>query len=192
MAGEGLLLARESKNTLSGTTMQQEQTEEGEGKHSLILKLVNLVLLVGALGFLLRKPLRSFLATRSQAIREGLDEGRKALHQSQARLEAIEEKLGRLQEEIANFKAAGAREMESEGERLHRAAAEDAEKIMQAARAQIEASARAAKLDLKVYAAERALRRAEDLVRQRLDDEGRHQLVDRFVEDLKNGHSSRS
>ena len=56
---------------------------------------------MGALAYILRKPLADFFAQRSASIRSGLEEGRKALEASQAQLKAVEEKLQHLEEEIA-------------------------------------------------------------------------------------------
>jgi len=155
-------------------------------------KPINFFLLIGALVYLLRKPLGSFLAQRSESIRDALAEGRRALEHSQAQLNSIEEKLKHLQEEVAGFKAAAASEMEAERQRLRQAANDEAERIMQAARAQIENSTRAAKLELKAYAAQRALEMAETMVQQRLDGTTQQRLVNRFVLEVKNGSPSRS
>jgi F-type H+-transporting ATPase subunit b len=136
---------------------------------------------VGTLGFFLRKPLAGFFAERSASIRKGLEEGRKALEVSQAQLKTVEEKLQHLEEEIAAFRASAGREMEAERQRLKLAVAEEAEKILQSARAQTEVAVRAAKLELKSYAAEQAVELAEEIIRRRLDEAGRKQLVSDFL-----------
>jgi F-type H+-transporting ATPase subunit b len=159
-----------------------EAEEEGkrEGRE-LLYKFINLSLLVGALAYVLRKPLADFFAQRSASIRKGREEGRKALEASQALLRTLEEKLQHLEEEIAAFKAAAGREMEAERQRLKLAAAEEAEKMLQAARAQTEVAVRAAKLELKSYAAEQAVELAEEIIRRRLDEGGRKKLVEDFL-----------
>ncbi len=159
--------------------------EEGERrKHQEVYKITNFLLLVGGLAFLLRKPLAQFFMDRSASIRKSLEEGRKALEASQAQLRAVEEKLGLLEEEIRAFKDAAAREMEAERQRLRQSTAEEAEKILQSARAQIETATRAAMFELKNYAAQEALKLGEDLIRERLDDSSRRRLVTRFVDQL--------
>jgi F-type H+-transporting ATPase subunit b len=161
---------------------------EAEGKREgreLLYKFINLALLVGALAYLLRKPLADFFAQRSASIRKGLEEGRKALEASQAQLKTVEEKLQHLEEEIAAFKASAGQEMEAERQRLKLAAAEEAEKILQAARAQTEAAVRAAKLELKSYAAGQAVELAEAIIRRRLDETGQKKLVSDFLSEVK-------
>ena len=165
---------------------------EAEGKREgreLLYKFINLALLVGALAYLLRKPLADFFAQRSASIRKGLEEGRKALEASQAQLKAVEEKLQHLEEEIAAFKASAAREMEAERQRWKLAEAEEAEKILQAARARTEVAVRAAKLELKSYAAEQAVKLAEAIIRRRLDEAGRKKLVSEFLAQVESQES---
>jgi len=163
---------------------ENEGSTEDEGGHESTYKVINFVILVAALGYLLRKPLRDFLAGRSDAIRKGLDEGRKALEASETQLRVIEEKLRGLEDEIARFKAASAQEMQAERERVRRAAEAEAERMVEFARGQIEGAARAARLELKAYAAGQAVDLAEQAIRQRLDEPGRKRLVDRFVREV--------
>lgn len=160
----------------------QGKTGEGNSEtKELIYKTINFIILVGGLGYLLRKPLAEFFILRSKDIRERLEEGRKALEGSQARMAAIEEKLRHLEEEIAAFKASATREAEAEWQNLRAAAAEEAEKILQSSRARMETSTRAAKLDLKYFVAEEALKQAEQMIQGRLDDATRKQLVSQFM-----------
>lgn len=157
-------------------------TEEGAAPaREDLFKWINFAILVVALGYLLRKPLGGFFADRLGSIRKELDEGRRALEASENRLAAVEAKLRGFERELAEFRASSEQEMEAERERLKDAAEREAQRILDFARSQIEASARAAKLDLKHYAAGQALELAEALIRGRLDDNTRHRLVSRFV-----------
>ena len=163
----------------------QESPEKPEGQgHELLFKIINFALLAGGLAYLLRKPLADFFASRSNSIRKSLEEGRKALEVSSAKLQAVEQKLAHLEEEIAAFKASATKEMEAERQRMMQAAGVEAEKVLASARAQIEISLRAARLDLKSYAAQQAVELAEELIRQRLDDPSRKRLLGQFVAGL--------
>jgi len=176
------------RSLASARALQGEEEGKKEGRE-LLYKFINLALLVGALGFVLRKPLADFFAQRSASIRKGLEEGRKALEASQAQLKTVEEKLRHLEEEIAAFKASAGREMEAERQRLKLAAAEESEKILQAARAQTEVAVRAARVELKSYAAEQAVGLAEEIIRRRLDEAGRKKLVGEFLAEIKESRS---
>lgn len=159
---------------------QGEQSETRE----LIFKTINFVILVGALAYLLRKPLSDFFTQRSAEIETGLAEGRKALAEAEARLSAVEEKLRRLGEEISEFKAAAEREMDAGRQRMREAAEAEAQKVLESARARMDTMARAAQLDLRRYVAGEALKQAEETIRGRLDDAGHRRLVSRFVDGL--------
>jgi F-type H+-transporting ATPase subunit b len=151
----------------------------------LIYHVINFAILVGALGFILRKPLEDFLTARSASIRKSLEEGRKALEAAEAQLHAVEEKLQRLEAEVAAFKAAAAHDIKAESARLKQASAEEAARILESARAQIETAVRGAKLDLKAFAAQQAVAQAEGLIRARLGGAERERLVSQFAESLE-------
>ena len=163
-----------------------EGAEEGvPRKHEELYKVINFVLLVGGLAYLLRKPVAEFLVQRSASIRKSLEEGRQALAASEVQLKAVEEKLGRLQDEIAAFRASAAREMEEERRHLQEMAAAEAEKMLRAGRAEMETATRAALLELRLYAAEQAVEMAEQMIRERLDDAGRQRLFSQFLAKLE-------
>jgi F-type H+-transporting ATPase subunit b len=185
-AEKGNVLRDSSISSRQSATGNDEQGEaEPEPPHRMLYKVINFLILVLALGYLLRKPLAEFFSQRSQSIRKSLEEGRKALAASQERLSAIEARLGNLEAEIRGFKESAGQEMEAERRRLQQAAAEEAERTLAFARIQIEVATRAAKLELKRYTALEAVGLAQEIIRQRLDEPGHKRLVSRFVEGLK-------
>jgi F-type H+-transporting ATPase subunit b len=160
------------------------EEKNAEPPHELLYRVINFVILVGGLGYVLRKPLAEFFSSRTASIRKGLDEGRKALEGSRARIQTVEEKLRRLEEEIAAFKASAAREMEAERQHLQQVTAEEAARIVESARAQMNTAVRGAKVELKSYATQHAVTLSEELIRARLDEAGRKRLVAQFVANL--------
>jgi F-type H+-transporting ATPase subunit b len=160
----------------------EEPADEGKAEtKELIYKTINFLLLVGGLIYLLRKPMGAFFAARSAEIREGVEEGRKALAESGARMSAIEEKLRHLEEEIAAFKASATREMQAEHERMRLATVAETEKMLESARSRMDITTRATKLELRLFVANEALKQAEQMIRGRLDDATRSRLVQQFV-----------
>jgi F-type H+-transporting ATPase subunit b len=158
--------------------------KNSEPPHEMLYKTINFLILVGGLAYVLRKPMAEFFNLRSASIQKGLDEGRKALEASQAQLQAVEEKLRGLEAEIAAFKDSALRDMEAERQRWKQSSAEEAARILESARAQMDTALRAAKLDLKNYAARQSVSLAEELIRTRLDDSDRRRLVTQFVATL--------
>lgn len=183
----GICLAGLASSRLAWSQESQPATKEekSEPPHELLYKTINFIILVGGLGYVLRKPVAEFFSSRSASIRKSLDEGRKALEISEAQLQAVEAKLQGLEAEIAAFKASAAREMEAERQHMQQAISEEAARILESARAQTETAVRGARLELKSFAAERAVARAEELIRARLDDSGHKRLVTQFVASLE-------
>ncbi len=151
----------------------------------LVFDIINFILLVGVLVYLYRKRGRGFYNERSEAIRAGLEEGRRALEASRAQLAAAESKLAHFEDEVAALKKRAEEEIVRERERMRRAADEEALKIQEVAKVQIQAATNAAKLELKTYVVEQALDQAGGLIRQRLDGRNRRRMVSFFLADLK-------
>lgn len=168
---------------LAGAPAPPEQQESSDTR-ALLFKTINFLILAGGLAYVLRKPLQEFFSQRSNSIRAGLDEGRRALDAAQAQLSAVEDKVKRLEEEVQAFKASASREMEAEGERLRKSVGEEAAKILESTRARFETSTRAALGELKTFAAGEAVKVAEQMVRERLDEAGRKRLVSQFIAKL--------
>jgi len=165
--------------------LRQSEESAAESREN-TYKIINFLIMAAALVYLLRQPLKDFFADRNDAIRQGLEEGRKALAAAEARMAEVESKLNNLGQEIAAFKAESEHAMEAERERLKQGAEAEAARLMEFAQTQIESATRAAKGELKRYAAGQAVELAEAMIRQRLDDPARRGLVARFVRDLKN------
>ena len=161
-----------------------EKKEEGSHSKELLFKVINFAILAGALTYLLRKPLSGFFAQRTSEIQASLEEGRKALQESEARLKQVEEKMNGLEAAIAAVRAEAEQEEEAELNRLREAAQVEAERIVAAAQDEIEGAGRLARLELKRYAAEQAIRLAEEHLRQDLDKKQRTSLVNRFLTEL--------
>ncbi|HEV2176469.1 MAG TPA: ATP synthase F0 subunit B [Terriglobia bacterium] len=177
--------------TRAGAFLTSPDEPGGEDKHQQVYDWINFAILVGALGYLLRKPVAAFFGERSASIRKGLEEGRRALEASRAQLKIVEAKLAHLEQEIASFKASSAQEMALERQRLEQATARDGEKLLASARARIETATRAAKVELRAFAAGQAVELAEGKIRQGLDDTGRERLVAQFVEGVQQQGSRR-
>ena len=134
--------------------------ETPERPHELLYRIINFAILVGGLGYLLRKPAAEFFSTRSADIQKSLDEGRKALEASQAQLAAVEAKLRGLEAEIAAFKASARREMEADRQRMQQAAAEEAARILGSSAATVRSQISTARVKVRHYC-ERVMERAK-------------------------------
>ena len=165
-------------------TATEQHAEEGGGSHepSPIYRWINFAILVAGLGYVLRKPLAQFFAERTALIRKGLEDGRSALAAAEEKLHSVELKLQGFEQEMAAFRTAALKEMEEEHARMHQATAQEAEKLMESVRVQMDVAGKQARLELRLYAAERAVDLAEKVIAGRMDDAREQRLVAQFVE----------
>jgi F-type H+-transporting ATPase subunit b len=155
--------------------------------HEDLFDLINLIILIGVLVYVLRKPVGQFFSQRSEDIRKSLEEGRKALAAAQEQLAAAEERLRQLEQDIAALKESAAKDMAAERERMRAAAAAEAERILASARSVIHSATLAAKQELKLYAARQATEIAEKMIRERLNEQDEVRLVNRFLQGIPGG-----
>lgn len=155
---------------------------EPESPTTLLWHGVNLILLLGVIGYFARAPLRTFLAERRNKIETGIESARAELGAAERRLAECRERIGSLDRELGEIRRAVRAQAESERERLLAEARATAERIQRDASAAIDQEARRARERLRGEAAELAVRLAGDLLRGELTDADRTRLVDDFVE----------
>lgn len=149
---------------------------------------INFAVVAGLIGFGLKKKLPRFFRERTAMIQKGMEEARRVSEDANRRLREIEEKLGRLDSDIAQLEATAAAQGEQEAARLKSAAEEERKSIIQTAEEEIAAAANAARRDLKAYSAELAVSLAEKRIK--VDGGTDQELVREFVDRLgRNGSS---
>lgn len=118
---------------------------------------LNFITMVVLVVLPLRSRLPALFRNRTQLIRQGLDEARRASAEARERLSAIESRLTQLQSEIARIQTIADRESQVEQERILAAAEKEKAKIVEAAGREITAAVSRANLDFRTYAAELAV-----------------------------------
>jgi F-type H+-transporting ATPase subunit b len=145
---------------------------------------INFLIVAGGIAWLVKKYLTPFLAERGKLIREDMDRSTKSLADANQRLAMVEDKLKHLDEELASLRQAASQEGLSERQRMEEAASADAVRILAAAEQEIEASVKAARQQLKLYAAELAVSVAESKIRAALTPQSEQRILQGFVNDL--------
>lgn len=159
-------------------------SEAAGGRSDLVLnlgKLINLLLVIGVLVWVGRKPLATFFAGRTQAIRDQLAEAQKARQEAEAKLARIEASMSSLDDELRQIRENADREAQEEYRRLVAAAEKDAEKIVARAREEIAGMTRAAQIELKEHTAELSVQLAKARIQEEMTDEDRRNLFTRFI-----------
>jgi F-type H+-transporting ATPase subunit b len=147
-------------------------------------KFFNLFLFVGALVYILRRPVSDALRARREGIRRELMRAQEERDAANAKLEEVTARLSRLDEEVASVREQSRREAEEERERIRRATDEETEKLREQARREIESAGKAARHELRLFAAEQSVRLAEEMIRRDIRPEDDQRLVNRQVEEL--------
>ncbi len=143
---------------------------------------VNFAVIALLIIFIWRAKLPTLFRSRTVSIQKGMEEARKASEDASRRLREIEQRLEKLDGEIAAMHAAAEADAAAEEERIRGAAEEDKRKVVDMAEQEIAAAARSARRELKAYAAELAVKMAERRIQ--VDAKTDQALVRSFVEQL--------
>jgi len=150
-----------------------------------IFKWINFAIVAGLLAWVFLKLTLPFFRKNAETISSAITKATAAKAEADRQLREAEEKLARLEQEVAQLRATAQREMTIEAERLRAITQSDIQKIGLAAKAEIEAAERAARLELKAVAANLAVDGAESLLAKQLTLQAQESLVAAFVKNLE-------
>lgn len=145
---------------------------------------INFILLAGGLGYFIGKNAGPAFEARGRRIRKDIVEAEEAKKEADGRAAAVERRLARLSEEIAELRAEARREEEAEHARYERQIAAEVAKIEAHAEQEVAAAGKAARMELKRYAAELALGLAEQKLRDGMTPETEDRMVRGFVKKI--------
>lgn len=149
-----------------------------------IAKVVNLLVFVGILIYLLKRPIDEAFRNRRESIRRELMRAQEERSAALAKLEEVEGRLGRLDAEVEAIRAESEKEAAEERARIERSTEEEIKKLRQQAQREIESAAKVAKAELRAYAAEQSVRLAEETIRRDIRPEDDARLMSEYVEEL--------
>jgi F-type H+-transporting ATPase subunit b len=150
-----------------------------------IFKWINFAIVAGLIVWVFGKKLPSVFRARAEAVSSAITIATSAKAAADAQLRDAETRLANLQKEVTELRALAQTEAAAEVERLRVATLSDAQKIAAAAKAEIEAAERAARLELKALAANLAVDGAESLLAKQLTPKAQESLISNFVKSLE-------
>jgi F0F1-type ATP synthase membrane subunit b/b' len=169
---------------LSQPSFAQESAPAPEDSPSgVIFRWLNFAIVFALIIWGLRKVVPYF-RKNAEDISARIAEGTHAREAAEQRRREVQEKIARIPQEIEKMRADAKRGMQAEGERLRGLAKIEAEMIERSAQAEIAAAERAARIELKVIAADLAVERAAAVLRGELTPEAEASLFRGFVADL--------
>jgi len=168
-----------------GAHAAEEGGSAASEKAAEIFKWINFAIVAGLVLWLCLKKAPAFFSRRAAAISSAINSATTAKAAADAQLREAETKLANLQKEVAELRALAERESAAEGARLRAATQSDAQKIAAAAKAEIAAAERAARLALKALVANLAVDGAESLLAKQLNPQAQEALISSFVKSLE-------
>ena len=176
--------------SLSISLMAQEPAAQGSAAEtqaaepSMMWTWLNFALLAAGLGYLIAKTVPQAFRDRSAEIQKGITEAQAMKKDAERRAAEMDARLTTLGADIDAFRRQAHSEMEQEGARIRQETERQIAHLRDQAEQEIESAAKAARRDLKIYAADLALDLAEQRIKTRLDGSTEAGLVDDFVTNL--------
>lgn len=149
-----------------------------------LAKTVNIILFVLLMVYILRKPLGEAFRTRRENIRRDLLRAQEERNAALAKLEDVDARLARLDAEVEAIRAQAQRDAVAERARIEQTTEEDIRKLREQAQREIESASKAARAELRKYAAEQSVRLAEEMIRRDIRPEDDVRLVREYVDEL--------
>jgi len=160
------------------------EAEKAAGTADFAGKVVNFLLLFGGLGFVLYKPVRAFLKSKTSEIRRSLEEAESSRKEAVGRYEATMRRVEGLSGEIARMKAEAEAQGNKEKARIAKQAEEEAARVLRLVRQEIDAHTQTGIREVRTFVAETATSLARERIRKNLVPEGHSLLVDKSIERL--------
>ncbi len=145
-------------------------------------RVMNFAVLVIALFFVLRKPVSQALSARIQGIKDQLEDLETKKQAAEKSLSEYNEKLALLDKEAVQLVEEYIRQGEEAKARILKEAESMAEKLKEQARKNIEHEFNQAKATLQAEIVENALKKAEQVIMEKITAEDQDKLVDEYLE----------
>lgn len=171
--------------TAASASAAEEGGTAATERASEIFRWINFAIVAGVLIWVFAKKLPPLFARNAERISSAISKATAEKEEAERRVREAESKLALLGEEIKTLRATAERESAAEAERIRALAQSEALKVGMAARAEIEAAERAARLELKALAASLAVDGAESQLVKQLTPAAQEKLMDAFVKSLE-------
>ena len=185
-AAAALARAQDKPSESGGASAPDDGEGGGEGSGMMGWEWANFVLLVGGLGYLAVKNAGPFFDARSRKIRQGIAEAELVRKEAEERSGKVALRLSNLESDIAALRHSSKAEIEAETARIAARTTAEIAKVRAQAESEIVAAGKAARTELKRYAAQLAVALAAQKVRASMNERTQTALLEAFVHDLGN------
>lgn len=150
-------------------------------------KFVNLLIFIGAILYLHRRfgrPVREALRARGEGIKRELEKAQLERDQALAKLAEVEAQFKDLDAEVARISEKAKAEAVAEQARISLATEQEITKIREQAKREIESAGKAARHELRKFAALESVRLAEDILKAEISRDDDARLTVQSVQEL--------
>jgi F-type H+-transporting ATPase subunit b len=154
-----------------------------------ILKLANMILFLGVLGWVLGGPIKKALNERRVQIQTEAEEARARRAKADQLASDIQARLTQIENDVRAIQERAQAEGEKQKRELIAAAEAEAQKILQSARNEVDNRLKHARHELTEYAGELATQRAEQILREKVTDTDRERLFNESVREVAEARS---
>src|SRR5712691_3256461 len=149
-------------------------------------KFVNLAIFVGAMIFILTRKVKlgEAFRTRREDIKQELAHAQQERDAAVAKLKEVEERLARLDTEVAEIRERSKREAAEERERIAQSTETEIARLGEQAQREIESAGKTARHELRRYTAEQSVRLAEEMIRREMNPEDDARLIYSNIREL--------
>jgi F-type H+-transporting ATPase subunit b len=160
------------------------EEQHGDSPWAFAGRIFNFVVLVGLLVYLLREPVRVYLADRGMQIRTDLVTAAAMKEDAIRQMAEIDLKLKQLPAELDRLRAGGHQEIAAEQGRIEQAATAERDRLLEQTRREIDLQLRAVRRDLVAHAADLAVQVARERIRSRITTDDQRRLLDQYLEQV--------
>ncbi len=155
---------------------EHHETAKWLGMPAWIFKAVNLIAFAWVLWYFLAGPIRKAFADRHEKVRGEAEEARARRAKADQLAADIEARLRQIEADVQSIRERAVADGERQKREMIAAAEAEAQKILQAARHEVDNRLKHARQELTEYAGQLASDRAEQIIREKINDEDRRKI----------------
>ncbi len=163
------------------------EPDPADSPTGMIFRWLNFLIVFGGIAYLIFKYGGAFFRGNAREISASITEAAAVKAEADRELRAVETKIARLDQDVAEMREEARRNWAAESERLRASGLAEIEKINLAARGELAASERAARHEVREIAASMAVERAAALVSSKMNTEIRARMFQSFLGELGRG-----
>lgn len=149
-----------------------------------LLKLLNMLVFVGILGYFVTKAAKPALAARGEQIRKDAALAVERREKADRMAADIQARLTQIEQEVKSIRERAEVDGQRQRQELMAAAEVEAAKILQSAKNEVENRVKSARHELTEYAGELASQRAEAILKEKITEADQHKLFEESLREV--------